>query len=202
MTVITDKARLASLYGEPSERAAAKVIDRLDRHCRAFIANSPFMVLATSDGTTLDVSPKGDPAGFVQVADDHHLIIPDRPGNNRIDGLLNIIECPQVALIFLIPTVDETLRVNGAAEIRDDEELRQRCVLNGKPPRTVLRVSVKQVFMHCGKAPLRAGLWKPDGWPAGRPLATLNEVIRDHSGVAVDTTDQSAVDDYYRKTLY
>ena len=202
MAVITDKAKLASLYGEPSERAAAKVIDRLDRHCREFIANSPFMLLATSDGTTLDVSPKGDPTGFVQVEDDHHLIVPDRPGNNRIDGLLNIIACPQVALIFLVPTVDETLRINGEAEIRDDEDLRQRCALNGKPPRTVLRVSVRQVFMHCGKAPLRAGLWKPGGWPAERPLATLNEIIRDHSGVAVDTTEQSAVDEYYRKTLY
>ncbi len=202
MAAITSAAQLRDMYGQSSPRAAAKVINHLDRHCREFIANSPFLLLATTNGEAMDVSPKGDPAGFVIVEDDHHLIIPDRPGNNRIDGFLNIIACPQVALLFLIPTVDETLRVNGVAEIRDDEELRARCALNGKLPRTVLRVTVKEVFSHCGKAPLRAGLWKSGTWPAQRPVATLNEIIRDHSGVAVDSIEQSAVDDLYRKTLY
>jgi PPOX class probable FMN-dependent enzyme len=202
MAVIGTEEELRALYGAPSPRAAAKVIGHLDRHCRQFIANSPFMVLATTDGVALDVSPKGDPAGFVQVEDDHHLIVPDRPGNNRIDGLINLIANPQVALIFLVPTVDETLRVNGTAEIRDDEDLRQLCVLNGKLPKTVLRVRVSEVFSHCGKAPLRGGLWKPDTWPAQRPVATLNEIIRDHSGVQVDSIEQSAVDELYRKTLY
>jgi len=202
MAVIGTEEELRALYGAPSPRAAAKVIGHLDRHCRQFIANSPFMVLATTDGVALDVSPKGDPAGFVQVEDDHHLIVPDRPGNNRIDGLINLIANPQVALIFLVPTVDETLRVNGTAEIRDDEDLRQLCVLNGKLPKTVLRVRVSEVFSHCGKAPLRGGLWKPDTWPAQRPVATWNEIIRDHSGVQVDSIEQSAVDELYRKTLY
>jgi small subunit ribosomal protein S4 len=108
MAVIKSEEQLTELYGEPSARAAAKVIDRLDGHCRQFIANSPFIVLATSGGDSLDVSPKGDPAGFVQVEDDHHLIVPDRPGNNRIDGLLNLLHNPAVALIFLIPSVDES----------------------------------------------------------------------------------------------
>lgn len=202
MAVIGTEEELRALYGAASPRAAAKVIGHLDRHCRQFIANSPFMVLATSDGEVLDVSPKGDPAGFVQVEDDHHLIVPDRPGNNRIDGMLNLLRNPAVALIFLIPTVDETLRVNGMAEIRDDEDLRQLCALNGKLPKTVLRVGVREVFSHCGKAPLRGGLWKPDTWPAQRPVATLNEIIRDHSGVQVDSIEQSAVDELYRKTLY
>ncbi|MDX1718364.1 MAG: pyridoxamine 5'-phosphate oxidase family protein [Anderseniella sp.] len=202
MAVIKSEEQLIELYGEPSARAAAKVIDRLDRHCRQFIASSPFMVLATSDGQALDVSPKGDPAGFVQVEDDHHLIVPDRPGNNRIDGLLNLLRSPAVALIFFIPSVAETLRVNGTAEIRDDEDLRQLCALNGKLPKTVLRVRVREVFSHCGKAPLRAGLWKPETWPAERPVASLNEIVRDHSGVAVDSIEQSAVDELYRRTLY
>jgi len=202
MAVIKSAEQLTELYGEPSARAAAKVIDRLDGHCRQFIANSPFIVLATSDGDSLDVSPKGDPAGFVQVEDDHHLIVPDRPGNNRIDGLLNLLHNPAVALIFLIPSVDETLRVNGTAQIRDDEGLRQLCAMNGKLPKTVLRVQVQEVFSHCGKAPLRAGLWKPQTWPAQRPVATLNEIVRDHSGVAVDTIEQAAVDELYRRTLY
>jgi hypothetical protein len=202
MAVIGTEEELRALYGAPSPRAAAKVIGHLDRHCRQFIANSPFMVLATTDGVALDVSPKGDPAGFVQVEDDHHLIVPDRPGNNRVDGLLNVLRNPAVALIFLVPTVDETLRVNGTAEIRDDEDLRQLCALNSKLPKTVLRVRVREVFSHCGKAPLRGGLWKPDTWPAQRPVATLNEIIRDHSGVQVDSIEQSAVDELYRKTLY
>lgn len=202
MAVIKSKEQLIQLYGEPSARAAAKVIDRLDRHCRQFIASSPFMVLATSDGQALDVSPKGDPAGFVQVEDDHHLIVPDRPGNNRIDGLLNLLRSPAVALISFIPSVAETLRVNGTAEIRDDEDLRQLCAQNGKLPKTVLRVRVREVFSHCGKAPLRAGLWKPETWPAERPVASLNEIVRDHSGVAVDSIEQSAVDELYRRTLY
>ena len=202
MAVIKSEEQLIELYGEPSARAAAKVIDRLDRHCRQFIASSPFMVLATSDGQALDVSPKGDPAGFVQVEDDHHLIVPDRPGNNRIDGLLNLLRSAAVALIFFIPSVAETLRVNGTAEIRDDEDLRQLCALNGKLPKTVLRVRVREVFSHCGKAPLRAGLWKPETWPAERPVASLNEIVRDHSGVAVDSIEQSAVDELYRRTLY
>lgn len=202
MAVIKSEEQLIQLYGEPSARAAAKVIDRLDRHCRQFIASSPFMVLATSDGQALDVSPKGDPAGFVQVEDDHHLIVPDRPGNNRIDGLLNLLRSPAVALISFIPSVAETLRVNGTAEIRDDEDLRQLCAQNGKLPKTVLRVRVREVFSHCGKAPLRAGLWKPETWPAERPVASLNEIVRDHSGVAVDSIEQSAVDELYRRTLY
>ncbi|MEE4237475.1 MAG: pyridoxamine 5'-phosphate oxidase family protein [Anderseniella sp.] len=202
MAAITSAAQLAEIYGAPSARAAGKVIDRLDAHCRQFIASSPFLVLATSGGSALDVSPKGDPAGFVQVEDDHHLIVPDRPGNNRIDGLLNLLENPAVALIFFIPSVDETLRVNGTAEIRDDDELRHRCGLNGKLPRTVLRVRVQEVFSHCGKAPLRAGLWKPETWPAKRPVATLNEIIRDHSGQAVESIEQAAVDELYRRTLY
>jgi len=194
--------RLREIYGDPSPRAAAKVIDALDRHCRSFIANSTFLVLATSDGEDLDVSPKGDPAGFVIVEDDHHLLLPDRPGNNRIDGMLNLLKNPKVALIFMIPTVTETLRVNGTATIHDDPALRGLCAINGRSPKTVLRIAVEEVFSHCGKAPLRAGLWKPDTWPDNRPVATLNEIVRDHSNIEVASIEQSAVDELYRKTLY
>lgn len=194
--------RLRDLYGPPVERAAKKVIRRFDDHCRAFIAASPFCVLATTDGLALDVSPKGDPAGFVLVEDETRLLLPDRPGNNRIDGLLNLLRSPQVALLFLIPTVDETLRVNGRAEILDDPDLCARCAVNGRAPKTVTRVTAEEIFLHCGKAPLRAGLWRPDAWPAARPVPTLNAIIRDHAQVAVDSTEQSAVDARYRETLY
>jgi uncharacterized protein len=194
--------RLREIYGDVHPRAAAKVIARFDEHCRRFIASAPFAVIATSDGTDLDVSPKGDPAGFVEVESDRTLLIPDRPGNNRIDGLLNILCHPRVALLFLIPTVAETLRVNGTAEILDDPAACGRFAVNGRAPTTVLRVTAEQVFTHCGKAPVRAGLWKPETWPAERPVATLNEMIRDHAGLAVDSIEQSAVDELYRRTLY
>lgn len=194
--------RLREIYGEISPRAAVKVIDRLDKHCRDFIAASPFLVLATGDGTRLDVSPKGDPEGFVQVEDDKHLILPDRPGNNRLDGMLNLLRHPAVALIFLIPTVEETLRINGRAEISEDEDLRARCAINGRLPRTVLRIEVEEIFIHCGKALLRGGVWKPESWPTARPVATLYEVVRDHGQVEVVSTDQAYIDESYRKTLY
>ncbi|MEZ5779244.1 MAG: pyridoxamine 5'-phosphate oxidase family protein [Paracoccaceae bacterium] len=194
--------RLREIYGPPSPRAAAKVIRKLDQHCRDFISSAPFLVLATSDGDNLDVSPKGDPVGFVRIEDDRHLLIPDRPGNNRIDGMLNLLRSPKIALIFMIPTVAETLRVNGSASIHDDPELCQGFAVNGRAPKTVLRIAVEEVFSHCGKASLRAGLWKPETWPAERPVATLNEIVRDHAGIAVDSIEQSAVDDLYRRTLY
>lgn len=193
--------KLRGLYGPPSPRAAAKEIDHLDAHCRAFIAAAPFLCLATSDGRALDVSPKGDPAGFVEVEDDSHLLIPDRPGNNRIDGLLNILRHPQVALLFLIPRVDETLRVNGTAEILDDPALCGRFAVKGRAPKTVLRIRAETVFLHCGKAPLRAGLWMPETWPGTRPVATLGQMIRDHAGVEMDPR-QEAADKLYRETLY
>ncbi|MCC0049008.1 MAG: pyridoxamine 5'-phosphate oxidase family protein [Tepidamorphaceae bacterium] len=196
------EARLRELYGDPTPRAAAKVIRTLDKHCRDFIANAPFAVIATSDGTNLDASPKGDPAGFVIVEDDTHLLIPDRPGNNRIDGMLNILRNPKVALLFLIPTVNETLRINGHATIHDDPPLCEKGALNGRAPKTVLRIEVEEIFVHCGKAPLRAGLWKPESWPQARPVATLNEIVRDHTEMDVGATDQAAVDEMYAKTLY
>lgn len=124
--------RLREIYGDPSPRAAVKVIHKFDRHCRQFIEHSTFLVLASSDGTNLDVSPKGDPAGFVTVETDTTLLVPDRPGNNRIDGLLNILMHPKVALLFMIPTVSETLRVNGTAEISTDPALCDRFQVNGR----------------------------------------------------------------------
>ena len=194
--------KLRNLYGPASERAAAKEISSFDKHCHGFIKHSPFVLIATSDGSNLDVSPKGDPAGFVTVESDRSLLIPDRLGNNRIDGLLNILRHPKVALLFMIPTVTETLRVNGHAEITDEPDICKQFEYKGKAPLTVIRVHAEQIFSHCGKAPLRAGLWKPETWPSSRPVATLGEVIRDHTGLNVESTEQSAVDELYRDTLY
>ncbi|MEN3794470.1 pyridoxamine 5'-phosphate oxidase family protein [Fulvimarina sp. MAC3] len=194
--------KLREIYGEISPRAAAKVITEFDAHCRRFVEQASFLVLATSDGTNLDASPKGDPAGFVEIESDTTMLIPDRPGNNRIDGLLNILAHPKVAVCLLIPTVSETLRVNGNAEILDDPELCERFSVGGRTPKTVLRITADEIFIHCGKAPMRAGLWCPETWPPSRPVATLNEMIRDHARVEVESVDQSDVEARYRKTLY
>ncbi len=194
--------KLRELYGDVSPRAAAKEITVFDKHCRKFIAHSTFLILGTSNGESLDLSPKGDPAGFVTVESDTTLLIPDRPGNNRLDGMLNILQCPQVALLFLIPSVHETLRVNGRAEILDDAAICKQFAMRGRAPKTVMRVIAEQIFTHCGKAPLRAGLWNPEKWSAERPVPTLGEMIRDHAEMAVDSTDQKVIDKQYNDTLY
>ena len=131
----------------------------------------------------LDVSPKGDRPGFVAVEDDRHLLIPDWPGNSRIDGMRNILAHPHVGLIFLIPTVRETLRVNGTASIHDAPELLEKCAHQGRLPLTVIRVAVDEVFLHCAKALLRSKLWQPDAWPEARPVPSMGEMIRDHAGL-------------------
>ena len=194
--------KLREIYGPPSPHAAAKIISGFDEHCRRFIEHATFLVLATSDGVNLDVSPKGDPAGFVRIESARTLLIPDRPGNNRIDGLLNILAHPRVAIFFMIPSVTETLRVNGRAEISDDPALCDGFKVNGRSPKTVLRVVADEIFVHCGKAPLRAGLWRAETWPEARPIPSMYQMVQDHADMAVSSTEQSHVDRRYRETLY
>jgi PPOX class probable FMN-dependent enzyme len=179
---ITTEARLREIYGPANPRSLAKEITRLDAHCRAFIAASPFLLMATSDGTRLDVSPKGDLPGFAVVEDDSHLLIPDWPGNSRIDGLRNILEHPRIGLIFLIPTVRETLRINGGATLHDEPGLLAKCAIRGRLPLTVTRIAVEEVFLHCAKSLLRSKLWQPETWPDARPVPSMGEIIRDHAG--------------------
>ena len=193
---------LRQRYGQPSERAAQKEIPGFDHHCRAIIAASPFVIVATSGTDGLDLSPKGDTKGFVYVEDNQTLLIPDRPGNNRIDGLLNIANNPRVALLFMIPTVTETLRVNGLAEITAEPKICDRFEINGRSPKTVTKVTATQIFTHCGQAPMRAGLWQPGTWPNKRPVGTLYEMVRDHAQLPIDTTDQAAIEQIYKSELY
>ncbi|MBN4664366.1 pyridoxamine 5'-phosphate oxidase family protein [Pandoraea nosoerga] len=151
--------QLEAIYGEPSERALWKELNYLNEDYQAFVKASPFVVLASVGDRGTDCSPKGDPAGFVQILDERTLVIPDRPGNNRIDNLRNIIADPRVSLLFLIPGVGETLRVNGRARICVDPALVSRFEINGKLPRTVIVVSVDSVYFHCAKAIVRSRLW-------------------------------------------
>jgi PPOX class probable FMN-dependent enzyme len=169
---VTAIDELATLYARPSERVLNKELDRIDAVGRAFIAASPFLVLATGSSQGLDCSPKGDCPGFVQVENDGRtLLIPDRRGNNRIDGLKNLVEDPRIGLIFLVPGANETYRVNGRARVSADPALRRRFTVDGKEPTTVIVVTVEQAFQHCPKALVRSNLWKAgsQGRPAGVP---------------------------------
>ncbi|KWN57726.1 pyridoxamine 5'-phosphate oxidase family protein [Burkholderia ubonensis] len=158
---ITSVEQLEAIYGKPHDRAMWKEIDFLNEDYQAFVRASPLVVLASvgEDGT--DCSPKGDLAGFVKIMDDRTLAIPDRPGNNRIDNLRNIVSDARISLLFLVPGVGETLRVNGRAELTVDPGLLAEFQVNGKPPRTVIVVRIDAVYFHCSKALVRSGLWDP-----------------------------------------
>lgn len=154
---------LKALYGEPHERAQKKQLSRLDEHCRSFIAASPFVAIssAAADGSC-DCSPKGDATGFVQVIDDRTLLIPDRPGNNRVDTFKNVIENPNVGLLFFVPGMNEMLRVNGRAALTTDEALLAPLAVKGRVPKGGLVVTVDEAFLHCAKALIRSDLWNPE----------------------------------------
>jgi PPOX class probable FMN-dependent enzyme len=160
---------LAKIYAKPLPHVATKETDHITDVGRAFIAASPFLVLATSNGTSIDCSPKGDAPGFVQLLDDRTLLIPDRPGNNRIDGMKNLLANPKVGIIFMIPGSNETYRVTGSATISTDPELLERFEVGGKPPRVVMVVAVDEAFNHCPKAFVRAKLWDATARPSGAP---------------------------------
>ena len=178
---ITDLATLESLYGTPKGAAVAKEIDYLHEHYRRMIAASPFVVLATNGPDGVDTSPRGDPPGFVCVEDEKTLLLPDRPGNNRIDSLRNILSDPHVALLFLIPGIGETLRVNGRAAISIDPALLERFRMNGKLPRSVLVISVDTVFFQCSRAIFRSKLWEPERQIERSSLPSLGRMVADVS---------------------
>lgn len=159
--MLTTIEQLETLYGEPHERAVRKEIPYINEDYRAFIEFAPFMVLATAGSEGLDCSPRGDAPGFVRIIDERTLAIPDRVGNNRIDSLRNIIVQPHLALLFVVPGVGETLRVNGRGRISDDAALLASFAVDGKLPRTVLLVDVDAVYFHCSKALARSRLWDP-----------------------------------------
>jgi len=157
--IVTTMERLESLYGTPSGPAVAKEIDHINSGYRKLIEAAPFVTIATSGPEGLDCSPKGDPAGFVRVLDEKTLAIPDRPGNNRLDGMRNLLRDPRIAVLFLIPGVGETLRVNGRADVSVDPQLMESFAMNGKLPRAIIVVHVERVYFHCSKAIVRSKLW-------------------------------------------
>src|SRR5580704_17776751 len=157
---VDDEAGLRGLYQQPMALAVLKQLDRLDAHCRNFLAHSPFAVIgSTRPGRGTDVSPRGDAPGFARVLDDYTIAIPDRPGNNRLDTMSNIVADAEVGLLFFIPGIDETLRINGTARLSYDPQLLAAGAVNGREPRMIVLVSVREAFLHCGKALKRSRLW-------------------------------------------
>lgn len=174
--------QLRTHYAEPKGRPLTKQLDRLEPHSKHFISLSPFLILSSSSPSGLqDASPRGEGPGFVQVIDDSTVAIPDRPGNNRLDTLLNILQNPQIGLLFLIPGVDETLRINGQAEIRDDSYLVDLFEVQNKKPKSVLLVHVEEVYLHCAKALMRSKLWNIDAQIERTQLPTIGHMINDQS---------------------
>ncbi|MDA0219666.1 MAG: pyridoxamine 5'-phosphate oxidase family protein [Proteobacteria bacterium] len=203
MMQITSREQLREVYPEPKGRTVRKVIDHLEEHCRAFIALSPFVLLSTAgaDGKG-DVTPRGDAPGFVAVLDDNTLAIPDRPGNNRLDSLQNVIENPEVGLLFLVPGFMETLRINGTAQIRTDQELCQRFAVAGRLPPSVLVVTVREAFLHCAKSIMRSRLWDADAQVERSLMPTIGQIISDQLGESRPVETQDQVIESYRPGLY
>lgn len=177
--LITDESELREVIGHPTEIVLAKQSDRLNWLTRQFIESSPFVCIATAQaGGGLDVSPRGDPAGFVRVLDDATLLIPDRPGNRIADTLNNLLSDPRIALLFLIPGVGDTFRVNGEAEIVDDPELLAGSVVEGKVPRLGIRVTIREAYTQCSKALIRSDLWNPSRHIERSDLPSSGQILR------------------------
>lgn len=200
--VIHTSERLRELVKAPSRYVSDKVIDHVDEYCRRFITASPFVVIASSCATAvMDLSPKGDTPGFVRVLDEHTLAIPDRPGNNRVDTLCNLIEDDRTGLIFLVPGKRETLRMSGRAVIVRDTDLNNKLAHDGKVPRLAIVVNVTRAFFHCAKCMIRSGLWEPEHWPDTTGLPTLAETMVRHGKLedSVDNVDEIVRNDAVKR---
>jgi uncharacterized protein len=203
MTEICSIAELHAHYGDVSTLAARKEIQHLDRHAREFIARSPFLVMSTADADGWpDASPKGDAPGFVVVEDDRHLLLPDRIGNNRVDGFKNLMTNPKLGLIFFVPGVDHTLRINGHARLLTAPDMCARFSVNGKPARAVVKILAEQVFFHCGKALIRSKLWQSEARQPTAGLATLGAALADQIGGMTAADAEEKVQESIRARLY
>lgn len=203
--VVRTEAELRGLLGEPGGVAVGKQLDHLDRHCRSFIALSPFVLVGTvGSGGACDVSPRGDGPGFVLVLDEKTLAIPERPGNRRLDSLLNILETGTVGLLFMVPGFEETLRVNGRATVVRDADVLGQTAARGKTPTVAIGVEVEECFLHCAKAFKRSGLWREGEWPERSTLPSLGQIFRDQGaepGTSAQDLDRR-IEESYARQLY
>ncbi len=191
-TVIASESELRDLYRFPAATTQQKVLPRLDQHARTFIDASPFVLVGTSspDGTA-DVSPKGGPAGFVVVLDDDHIAIPDLSGNNLLDSITNIVNGSGIGLLFLVPGMDETLRVNGYACITTESSVLDACAVKDRRPKAAIGVTVTQQYMHCAKAFRRSELWNAESWPDRSALPSLGCILLDQIALPANLTAES-----------
>jgi len=180
---ISSIEQLRTLYGTPSGRAKIKSLPALDKHCRLFIDKSPFLTIGTiGENGDMDVSPRGGKAGFVQVLSDTQILIPDAKGNNRLDSLTNIVETGKIGMLFMVPGIDETLRLNGTASLSNDPELLAHFPNENIPPKTVIVVDIEEVFLHCAKAFMRSQLWNPDHHIPKDEFPTMGQMLKDQLG--------------------
>ena len=201
--LIDTVADLEALFGPVGEASIRKEVPWLHPHYQALVKASPFAVLATASAEGLDISPRGDPAGFVEVQDERTLLLPERRGNNRVDSLRNIVADPRVALLFLIPGVGETLRVNGRATISVEPALLKRFAMNGQLPKCVLVIAVETALFQCARAIARSNLWQPVPADAPRPVPTPGEILEALTEAAIDgATYDRDLPERQRTTLY
>ncbi|MBY0597959.1 pyridoxamine 5'-phosphate oxidase family protein [Bacillus bingmayongensis] len=201
---ISTEEELRLILGYPSERAVKKVIPSLDHHCRDFLSKSPFLVMSTSDKFGhCDASPKGDAPGFVYVLNENQIVIPERPGNRRVDSILNILSNPRIGLIFFIPGLGESLRINGRATITKDEEILEKMQVNGRSPLVGIVVEIEECFIHCAKAFIRSKLWNPDSWLEKEELPSAARILVDHAKVNANEEEVArSLEESYTKRLY
>ncbi len=203
--VVKTLEELREISGKPGAVVNKKVIHSIDHHCREFISKSPFLTIGTTNGEgSTDVSPRGDTPGFVHIIDEKHLIIPERPGNRRLDSIINILSHPYVGVLFFIPGLGETLRVNGKACVIKDEELLEPMTVQGKRPVLGIGIEVEECFIHCAKAFIRSGLWQPDSWMEKENLPLPAKILKDHIQMPeIQTKDiEDDLEASYKHTLY
>lgn len=206
--VIKDEAALRGMFDAQTPLAVRKCLRSLDKYAQDFIRRSPFLCIGTQDlKGNADVSPRGDPAGFVRILDPNTLAIPDRPGNNRLDSLANILANSSVGILFVIPGFDDTLRVNGEASLVTDPELLKSMSIDGRVPKLAILVRVREVFLHCAKAFRRSKLWNPEQFQDRRVMPSLSKMILDQTtGAPSDEGEMRRIDEEleveYRRTLY
>jgi hypothetical protein len=205
-TPFTSPEELSECYRAPGEVVKRKIMDRIDEHAAAFIALSPFCCIGTADADgRQDVSPRGDVPGFVRVLDEHHLFLPDRPGNNRLDSIRNLLENPHIGMLFLIPGFLDALRVNGTAQVGRPAELLEQSVVDGKTPKSGMIVRAEEVFVHCGRAVKRGRLWDPTAQRDRSELPRIGEVLRDQLQPVADEVGEAMErieDESYLDKLY
>ncbi|KZZ84444.1 pyridoxamine 5'-phosphate oxidase family protein [Bacillus sp. SJS] len=203
--IIESAEQLNEIWGNPGKLASSKVIDHLDHHCINFLSLSPFALIGTSNSNgECDVSPRGDHPGFILILNEKQLVIPERPGNKRLDSIRNLLENPHASLLCLIPGLNESLRITGKASVIRDQDILEQMQARGKTPIAGIAIEVEECFIHCGKALKRSQLWDSEKWPAAGELPKANEILADHA--KFDEFDANSVaaalEESYKKRLY